>query len=82
MDAYEVRFLSELQSKLKEKIVDCCEKLAHPAAPDYAAYKERVGVINGLKAALEISNDIEQSLRQPEADGVKKAAPARQRYES
>lgn len=66
MDAYQARFATELRNRITARIVEANEQFATAMAEDYPGYLLRVGVVKGLKEALEMAQWIEDALGRPE----------------
>lgn len=54
------RFHAQLQSKVEEAIDRMAGSIATGVCTDYPQYREKVGYINGLKASLELADDVEK----------------------
>ena len=69
MDAWQKRFSQVLAAALEAEIVSRTSGLVTTKAADYAAYRERAGVIDGLKLALDQMRELEKDLDRPEQRG-------------
>lgn len=56
----ETRFHFQLKAKVEETIDLMAISVASGACTDYPQYREKIGYINGLKAALELADDVEK----------------------
>lgn len=66
MDLFSTRLSKTLREKLSAVAHDETVKLTRAVPPDYAAFRERIGVVKGFTAALEILSEIEKELSQAE----------------
>ena len=64
------RFHAFLEKKIEEEIQNRAASLASGAAADYPHYKESVGYINGVKAAIKLCDDVEQDMGNERSDTV------------
>ena len=66
MDAYGHRLASAIGETLQSRINDLSLNLATTPSEDFAAYKQRVGHIQGLRDALVVLKEAENNLDRPE----------------
>ena len=66
MDGYQVRFSSELRSRLEKIISSMSDILSTVPVPDYPTYMERVGHIKGLRSVLQEMSDVETAISTPD----------------
>ena len=79
MDAFTTRLSNTLREKLDAEAHDTAHKLTTSIAQEYADYRERVGVVKGLRRAIDILNEIEKMLGRTEE--IEHAVTARRTYE-
>lgn len=81
MDVYQSRFVTTLCANLEEAIAEQSRLLADTVQPDYASYRQQVGLIKGLQRALKDARDLEEALSRPETKAPIHIV-ARQSYEA
>lgn len=57
----QIRFHQLLRSKIEEVYTGELERMAF-GYPDYAVYREQVGLLKGLKIALELAEEVEKGM--------------------
>jgi hypothetical protein len=83
MDVFQTRLSQALSARLGERIAKLTAQLISSASPDHAHYMERVGVIRGLKHAMEAIQEVEIELGRPEKGQQAAVNPMpRQTYEN
>lgn len=58
MQAFEVRFHSELRELIRQERIKEAQHLCDGKASDYAEYRERVGIMIGLERARQLSDQL------------------------
>ena len=66
MDAFTTRFSKLAREQLEADAHDTSDKLVIAVAPDYAAYRETVGYVKGIKRALALLTEIEKEMGRAE----------------
>jgi hypothetical protein len=82
VDAFSARFASALHDLLERLIAEKSASLAITPAADYPAYRERVGIIKGLKDALMGASELETTLGRSEKTQQVATNSLRQGYET
>ena len=67
MDAFTTRLSKTLREQLEADAHDASHKLTIAVEPDYAGYREKVGLVKGLKHALALLSEIEKELGRAES---------------
>jgi hypothetical protein len=57
VDGYQKRVADSAQASIQGEIQNILLLLANPGCEDYPSYREKVGVIKGLRRALDILED-------------------------
>ena len=68
MDAYSNRLSQTLQQAIEAEITKTTTLLVSTPVEDYAAYRQRVGYVAGLRAAEGLRQDVERDLGRAEKD--------------
>ena len=82
MDAWQKRFSQQLTERLELRVADLKDKIVETRAVDFADYKERVGVITGLKMALADARELEEAMDRPDEQRREPHPTAQRHYES
>jgi len=57
-----IHYFSVLRQKVQEEVAAERDRMASGQYKDWPTYREQVGYLNGLKAALDIVDEIEKGL--------------------